>query len=349
MSEGAEATSVKAVETIGPDNPDSLGAVIDRIQGNRVFSGHPADTEGDPETQDEEEGKQTPPEPPSAPEKPDAKPPEKEPPKEAGDGQAEDWGFTPKYKSHREAEIGYQEAERKMHEATQAAAAAKAEAEKLRQELEEVKSGKALPSKEETQEPKTNEQLVAAYESALTEISELDPYDPNYHKLAAQAWAKTGLDKLLLQSALSEIDRRLEERLRGASGQDAQPPLAAGTPPATPAPPGDDQQRVVAMAEDLARQAGLDMTPGSLDHRLFWSNLNFLPEGLSFQDEVRWMVQETNRLRPKASPARPAPESIHREHAVMERGSDASTRVSGNEKPATIGALLDQQMQRRVI
>jgi hypothetical protein len=346
MSEGAEVTSVRPVETTGPDNPDSLGAVMDRIQGNRVFSGHPADTEGNPETQDESGDEQTPAEPVSAPDKPDEKPPEKEPPKVAGDGQAEDWGFTPKYKSHREAEIGYQEAERKMHEATQAAAALKAEIEQLRREMEEVKRDKSQPSESEGQEPKTNEQLVAAYESALTEISGLDPYDPNYHKMAAQAWAKTGLDKLLLQSVLNEIDKRLEERLQGASGQVAQPPPATDTPPATPAPPVDDQRRLVAMAEDLARQAGLEMTPGSLDHRLFWSNLNFLPEGLSFQDEVQWMIQETKRLKPQS---RPAPESIHREHAVMERGSDASTQVPANEKPATIGALLDRQMQRRVI
>jgi hypothetical protein len=77
--------------------------------------------------------------------------------------------------------------------------------------MEEVKRDKSQPSESEGQEPKTNEQLVAAYESALTEISGLDPYDPNYHKMAAQAWAKTGLDKLLLQSVLNEIDKRLEE------------------------------------------------------------------------------------------------------------------------------------------
>jgi hypothetical protein len=349
MGEGAKEISARAVEQVDPDNPDSLGAVIDRIQGSRVFSGHPADTEGSPESQDENEVEHTSQEPLSEAEEPAKEPPDQAPPEKAEEGQTEDWGFTPKYKSHREAEIGYREAERKMHEATQAAAALKAEVEQLRRELEGIKRGESQPSAEESQEPKTNEQLVAAYEAALTEISELDPYDPNYHKLAAKAWAKTGLDKLLLQSVLNEIDKRLEERLSRASGQVAPSPPAADTPPATPAPSGDEHQRLVAMAEDMARQAGLEMTPGSLDHRLFWSNLNFLPEGLSFQDEVKWMIQETKRLKPQPSQTRPSPESIHREHAVMERGSDASTKSPASDKPTTIGALLDKQMQRRVI
>jgi len=345
MGEGAKDISARMVEHIDPDNPTSLGAAINRLQEQRIFSGHPADTEGSPEMHEEATGEQTPQESLPVTEKSEGKPPEGEPQQEAGDGQTEDWGFTPKYKSHREAEIGYREAERKMHEATQAAAALKAEVEQLRRELEEVKKGASKPSAMATQEP--NEQLVAAYEAALAEISELDPYDPDYHKLAAKAWAKTGLDKLLLQSVLQEVDKRLQERLQGSSGQ-AVPP-ATGTQPSIPAPQGEDTQRLVSMAEDMARQAGLDMSPGSLDHRLFWSNLNFLPEGLSLQDEVKWMIQETKRLKNQTSQARPAPESIHRDHAVLERGSSGSTQTSASEKPHTIGSLLDRQLQRRVI
>lgn len=347
MSNGADKQSATIVEPISPDDPNSLGFAISRVQERRVFSGHPADLadtadDAEPPIDDSQPSGMT------AAETPPAAPPA-EPDTQAPEG---DLDFKPKYKSHREAELGYKEAERKMHEATQAAAAARAELEQLRRELEELKASRveaqAQPEPEKAPvEPKTNEQLVAAYEKALSEISELDPYDPNYHKLAAQAWAKTGLDQILLQTVLSEVERRLEGRISGKPTASPEPPTGDIQSPSSPPSQQVDSRQLVSMAEEMARKAGLDMTPGSLDHRLFWSNLNFLPDGLTFNDEVKWMIQETMRLKP-GTPSRSAPESIHQRHAILERGGDISS-PSSSDQPVNLSTLIDHQMRRRVI
>lgn len=351
MSQGDASISSKPVEPVSADDSQTLGAAISRIQGKRVFSGHPADIVDDPETGEEGGGEESPPE--TAPPLPSHQ-------EDKGDAQGEDqkaddasdnlddWGFKPKYKTHRDAEIGYQEAERKMHEATQAAAAARAEIEQLRRELEELKAGRDQPpsiKEENPKEPQTNEQLVAAYEAALTEISALDPYDPNYHKLAAMAWAKTGLDKVLLNTALQELERRLDERLKAMQAPSTpQEPESGPTTAQT-----SDPQRLVAMAEEQAIKAGLDMTPGSLDHRLFWSNLQLLPEGMTLNDEISWMIKETKRLKSASGVGRPTPERIHSDNAVLERGGKTTSPPPEEKIPSTIGSLLDQQMQRRII
>ncbi len=323
MGQSAD-VSAKVVEPVSPENPDSLNASLDRIQEDRVYSGHPADVRNTPE-------EDTPP-------ADDTKQEPAEPPKD-GDGKLpEGWEFKPKYKSHKDAELAYQEAERKMHEATQSAAALRSDLDKMRQDIEEVKAGKAKP--EETPPAETGEEITAAYEAALTRISDLDPYDPDYHKQAAKAWAGTGLDKILLKAALDEVDKRLEGRLPAPTAPAETP--AIETPPAS-APA--DKQALTAKANEMARQAGLDMTPGSLDYRLFWSGLEFLPEGMSFQEEVNWLAKEATRMKPQ----RPSPEKLHRDNAVLERGGDPGARVTQTEQTATIGALLDQQLHRRVI
>lgn len=330
-------TSETAVSTITANTPGSVGAMIEEAKRRRVLSGHPADREQAVVSEITETAVPEPePEPESA-----AQPPTGEKPDDSG--RAEEWGFTPKYKSHREAEIGYREAERKMHEATQAAAAAKAEAEQLRRELEQLKEqlNTVLPAAEEPAAT-TEDPLVSAYENALARISDLDPFDPDYHKKAARIWASTGLDKILLEKAIREVEQRLQKNFLPQET----PAATAAPPPQAPAAAAEDtRQRLITMAEDLARKAGLDMTPGSLDHRLFWSNLNYLPDGLSFQEEVQWMIRETQRLKPKAA----NPETIHREHAVLERGSDATIQTARPKTPSTISEMLERHMQKRII
>jgi hypothetical protein len=48
-------------------------------------------------------------------------------------------------------------------------------------------------------------------------------------------------------------------------------------------------------------------------------------------------------------PQRLSPEKIHRDNAVLERGGDPGARVTQTEQTATIGTILDTQLQRRVI
>lgn len=332
---------------------EKLGDILDRMQSRRVFLGHPAETPGG-EQEAEMDASSSPGEEQKEVQSADTgKSQEEDTAADQSQEASEDyssWGFKPKYRNHLEAEIGYREAERKMHEATQAAAALKAEVERLRQEMELLKQGHSRePVSESIPAPEVDEQVMSAYEKALAEINELDPYDPDYQKLAAKAWAKAGIDRVLLQKVLQEVERRLS----GAGGpQPVSSGNEAGTlqAPQGQAAPVDMHQHLVQTAEAMAKAYGLDMTPGSVDHRLFWSNLNHLPQGLSLEEEVRWMTNETKKLKAQLlAKEGPQASNIHTTHSVLERGSEAAVRSRAGVSKETIESLLEKHRSRRVI
>jgi len=71
-----------------------------------------------------------------------------------------------------------------------------------------------------------------------------------------------------------------------------------------PAPPKQQTQEVArAQANKLAADQGLDMREGSPDYKDFWTFAKHAPEGVPFEDQVKWAVNNVKAGRPGAPPA----------------------------------------------
>ncbi|MEW6385916.1 MAG: hypothetical protein AB1491_00145 [Thermodesulfobacteriota bacterium] len=343
---GMDTPGGRPVEPVNAEEEGSLGASLSALQERRIYTGHPADV-----------AEETPPEEPEGPsekasETPGAVPPDggtppPATPPEGGEELPPGWDFKPKYRDHRAAELGYKEAERMAHEKAEEAKKAREETEALRRELEELKAKPAAPEEKPPVPPQmTEEEQEAAIARGLQEISEIDPYDPDYYKKAAKIWKKVGVGAPLDEQTIAAIvDRRVEEKLKAS-------PAAA--PPPQPEPAGG-QGEAETLAMQMASEAGLDMKPGSPDYLLFWGNARFAPN-LPFKEQVNWTIKEARRMKEEIagqtppSPPTPKPAEVHQEHAVLERGgSGYRPPPKEGEKPETMGTLLEKQLERRVI
>jgi hypothetical protein len=310
------------------DTPEfTVGGALERLAEERIMSGHPA--EEPPESEEGDQG----------PDKPLA---------EGGDKPAD--GGTPpetpeppklKYKSQEEAEKAQTEAERRMHAATEEAATAKREAEELKRQLEEAKKAPAAVPEEKPKvsAEEAEAQAEARIEQALDEIDKLDEDAPDYRKQVARIWRKVGVGAASPEVVEEIVDRRLKAEREEAER------VAAATDAAT----------IRKRANTLATEAGLDMAEGSDDFDIFWVKAGKAPKDIPFEDQVKWTVAEVNRIKGKAaSPeadkeAQRLAEEAQRRNAVLERGGGGPTPSTKQTGRASIGSIMDKQMEGRRI
>jgi hypothetical protein len=233
----------------------------------------------------------------------------------------------PKYKSRKEAEAAALEATRQMTTAKEEAARAKdgqttaeARAEKAEKEATELKakleevSVKAKDEAAEAEAAKEAEitakerftRIQKATKEALADINKLEPpsagdeeaedkYRDAVAACWAKAWASSGLTGVTLTQA--EVDKMVQKTLsaeRKAEKEAAEKEKRERA-----------QEDVDTQAEGLAKGSGLDMTPGSWDHRLFWSFADDLPKQEfmkgekppPLKEQVEWVVGQVKKAK----------------------------------------------------
>jgi hypothetical protein len=239
----------------------------------------------------------------------------------------------PKYASLEEAEKAANEAARSMHEAKEEAArlreareALEAEKSAAEKELAELRAAREAREAEE-EAAKAKPKLKERYATALKKIQSIplveDPdtgqmvYPPDYDDQVADAWASTGIDpdqvaEEAAKRALAKIQSQQEETARAHREQTT-------------------QERVRADAEKLATAQGLDMTPGSADHRLFYTFVDELASredheyrAKPFDEQVNWAVDGVKGLLHKkiemTDAEREAARRTQTNNAVLGRG-----------------------------
>ncbi len=278
------------------------------------------------------EGREEPPAAPQGEEETDKQPPEagEKPPEEKPSGE-----FRFKYKDQREAELAYQEAERKMHQAT-------TEKAELQRELEALKQRLAALEKAQPETPPDKKEAVERIVDINSRIDDLDPYDPDYPRQRAELEMEKAilLDSVRQSQALPSPDAikeivREEMAARQRQDQEAQ-----------------ELEDLKRQAVDLAKAHGLDMTPGSWDHRQFWRAVRAgeVPtgEGVTLEMQVKALAEEI--LADKASFGQAAVRDmrkIHEENAVLGRGG-AGPPGGGGEgfRPSSIHEIIAANRRR---
>lgn len=324
-----------------PEEGDSLLGMLARRRHPEHFE------EGTPVTPEGEE---------KSPEPPEVKAedlPEAQKEKEAAPEPPE---FKPKYKSHEEAERAYDEAERKMHEATTQAARDREGQERLTREAEELR--RQLAEKEAAKPPaKTPEELEAEEEAriaqALDEIDQIETNDrQEYLKLAAKAWRKAGFGGMGQPTApdAKTLDEMIDHRLAERQRQD------------------EENLAIRTQAIEMAGQAGLNMEVGSEDFKLFWDQAKALPPEVRakpLQEQVDWAAEEAKKLRkPDPSPTVEAlteeqkelmelgreykAKQVQSQNTVLGKGaSDLKPSQEAQPETFSMGGILRQQQKAR--
>lgn len=305
------------------EDEGSLASIRERLKQQRVFSGHPADLAGPIGGDEEEEPEGRHVQPPAGEEPPGGAPEEK---KDGEEGVPEGWDFKPKYKDHREAEIGTREAERKMHEATTRAA-------ELEREVEELKKKPPEPPATPAEPPApapTAEEIEKQVGEVLNEIDNLDPYADDYQAQRAKLWAKVATLRetpTIDEAKITEIVKRTVGQHQGQGEDEA-------------------QSRSIQQATRMAQEAGLDMSDKSHDSFLFWDALSRAPkpeDNATLQEQVDFMISEVKTKRAKEKSAT-APET-----EILGRGGTPPPAKTEDYKPRTLGSIRDKWRERRTI
>ncbi|MCL6622939.1 MAG: hypothetical protein K6T55_12695 [Syntrophobacterales bacterium] len=316
-TEAAEVVTARDASTEG-----SVHNILHQIRDRRRWE--PPETAGEPEGQEETPDQALP--------EDKGEPAEEETPDQAPQGQEETDGPKLKYKSQEEAERAYREAERRMHQATMEKA-------KLAQELEALKERLAALEKAPEAPPVNDAEAVGRIVDINSRIDDLDPYDPDY----ARQKAILEMEKAIL---LDSVRQRQAMPSPDAIKEIVQQELAAR----------QQQEKEARELEDLVRQAvslaqahGLDMTPGSWDHRQFWRAVRAgeAPEG-DLETQVKALAQEI--LQDKATLGQTAAQNmqrVHTENAVLGRGGPGPGSVNPeNYRPSTIHEILASNRRR---
>jgi hypothetical protein len=334
-SEGVAAQSETLVEL-----PDELSPLDAALQQTQVYFGHPAADEAEGEGEGDLEGQ-------PSPDDEDSKP----------TLEAEEEGEKPeekptklKYKNHEEAEKGAKEAERAMHEAKAEAKALKEESVAVKAEIQELRAAieafKKSPDTKQAEEqaaekPVSKKETASRVAKALKAMGDLDVDDPEYHEKVGELWVEAGFgakeapDPALMEKVVAEQVRQALEAQRAED--------AVKT----------SEQAAVDYANKAAGKAGLDMKPGSADHKLFWLLKGEAPRGIPFDEQIAHVVKEVRKIRgPVSTELKAKADSAQKENRVLGRGSSAVDITPGrqqqnNARPITLSEALDS-IQRRI-
>ena len=273
---------------------------------------------------------------------------EKESPEErpAREGEEAPPKFEPKHKTWEETEKARQEGERLMHEATTKAAQAERETEGLRQRLAEKERPPEKTSAEVKQERIAQFQVVtkAASKKALSIITSLDDFDPEYEDKVSGAWGEALAEAMAEGGggvSKEEVAREVARQVRAEQ----------------------DTARTRAKAVELAGKAGLNMEEGSEDSDLFWDRANVLPpefDGKPLEEQVGWAVEEARKQR-KPTPGLTAEQQdlielgrefkakqAQKENAVLGKGGNhLKPTKEPQQETYSMGSLLRQQREAR--
>jgi hypothetical protein len=236
----------------------------------------------------------------------------------------------PKYKfdTVEEYDKAYKAAEARMHSATEETQTERKAREALEAELAELRAAKEARDAEAAR-PAAIEANKAAYAEALKKIKAIPVsqdaegnlvYPDDYDDQVAAAWASTAPDP---EKIIEEVTKRAEakETARRAAAEAATAEQRAA----------DESARIAADAEKMAADAGLDMTPGSADYRLFYSHVDELkrnPEhefrNKPFEEQVAWATGGVRQILGKkielTDAERAAARRTQNRNAVLERG-----------------------------
>lgn len=182
-----------------------------------------------------------------------------------------------RFKSHDEAEKGYQHLQREKTLADQKVQA-------LTEELQRRKMQEQSAREQEAEEQAFVDFAQGRNEQALKEIDELDPDDPEYRKKAAAAWTRANKDIRFWQKNKTET---------------AVPPADA-TRPATapPTPAQTDPAPAITYVHEKLAAAGIPK-----DDLLFWKIARDAPatdpqgQPLDFDAQIAWALAETKTYR----------------------------------------------------
>ena len=280
--------------------------------------------------------------------------------------------FSPKHKTWEETEKSRVEAEREMHEAKTLAATERAARETAEAKLAEKEAAKT-PEKpvEEVKPPSREEQKTrlrsvasVANQKALDKIDTLDSTDPDYRKQVAEAWAEANTEALM-EAGVGGVS---QESINKMVTEQVQVTLKAEREATAAERVKEDERRKLSAEErtrqdaiDLAKGAGLDMTPGSADYRLFFdiaekdlSNQEFMkgttaPE---LKTQVEWVVGEYRKLTGKLAQTVQEREEAARKHqddnTVLGKGGTKTTKIK-QEGPGSLGSDFQEVRRERTL
>jgi len=238
-----------------------------------------------------------------------------------------------KYSSHEEAEKGYKEAERKMHEAL-------AEADTYKNQIGELQEKVKSSAKAEGMTKAEVKELNTVFESMLTEINSLDSDSETYTKDLAKIWAKG------VGSALDEYDKaRDEKEQKIRQGREAEDNKKISIE--------DARAKVIKSANEAATKAGLDMAvvndEPSVDYELFW-NLSAQAQGKTVEDRINWTVNEVKRIKSAITGKRDVSTEKAKanqiKNKVLEKGIGAITDKKKDTEPISLTDALRRTERR---
>jgi hypothetical protein len=183
--------------------------------------------------------------------------------------------------------------------------------------------------------PLTKEDRKAKLTFALRAIDELDPEDGDYAaqraEILAEAFDSPTVDEFTVEEKVRQV-LKAEKEVETTQQREA---------------------RVVSEAEGMAKQSGLDMTPGSRDHKLFWDSLGRAPmgEGVTLKDQVDFMVKDAkgvmDSIRQEVVESLKRAEDNQTQNAPLERGGKPLPAKSQSSDLFSISDHLNDIYQRR--
>ena len=189
-----------------------------------------------------------------------------------------------RFKSHEEAEKGYQHLQRDKTMVDQRVAA-------LTEELQRIKSQEQAKQERDAEETAFMDFAQSRNEQALKEIDELDPDDPEYRKKAASAWARANKDIRYFSNTSGKPPQS------GIPAQNQQP-----APPAPAALPPQADQDASAEAVSYVKEK-LTAAKIPQDDLLFWKIARDVPatdpqgKPLDLDTQINWAIAETQNYR----------------------------------------------------
>lgn len=242
--------------------------------------------------------------------------------------------ITFKYKSHEEAEKGYQEAERLITERAEEAKQERERAEELQRQLNEV----LLKKEKESIQPKDDilTKNQKRMQKLLKDINKVDPEDEQYDDKVALLWAEYGVEQQAyldqrLQENLSAFEQKRikeeEERIRKQQ----------------------EHSQTVTTATNMAKESGLNMDENSADYKLFWTMAG-RAKGAGIKEQTEWTINEVKAIKKElASPllkAQSKAERAQKDNAVLERGGDKPSDKKASEAPMSLSEAFAQSIRR---
>lgn len=192
-----------------------------------------------------------------------------------------------RFKSHEEAEKGYQHLQRDKTMVDQRVAA-------LTEELQRIKSQEQAKQERDAEETAFMDFAQSRNEQALKEIDELDPDDPEYRKKAASAWARANKDIRYF----SNTSGKPPQSPSAAPNQQAAPPAPEAADAALSPPDQDASAKAVSYVKEKLTAAKIPQ-----DDLLFWKIARDVPatdpqgKPLDLDTQINWAIAETQNYR----------------------------------------------------